>query len=490
MTSTPEDIEIPEAASGAGPSVSTLKVTGGQVVVDENHPFDLDAYLASYTDLFFNEGRTAYLRAVFIAQRCPSLAQQAYQFALANLLQGTDVQSYITTISSYNALPGVPQVPQDQAWIDKTSGNNTNERARLEVDLKNYSANMIKESVRLSHRELGRYYHGTGDYAAALRNHMKSREFCTNASHVVEMCISVLEVLLEQQNYAHLSTYIYKAETALDASQPNKAAGKSTGGAAGAGSPDRAKVQAKLEFASAMSEMGAGRYDKAAYGFLKMKNDLGDWNGKVVTPSDIAIYGTLCALASLSRSAIKAAVLESETFGYYLEQEPYIRDILDAYMGSKFKDVLLLMERYSSRHSLDIHLAHHVPTLAQQIRNRALVLYFQPFATVHLERMAAAFGMELADMEANIVKLIEEGLIKARIDSQNKILRAKDHDPRVELYNRAVAAGLETEASARKVLWRMKLLQADLIIKAPKGQRGEGRQDSFPGSLMGWDELQ
>lgn len=35
--------------------------------------------------------------------------------------------------------------------------------------------------------------------------------------------------------------------------------------------------------------------------------------------------------------------------------------------------------------------------------------------------MAAAFGMDLADMEANIVKLIEEGLIKARIDSQNKV---------------------------------------------------------------------
>lgn len=107
---------------------------------------------------------------------------------------------------------------------------------------------------------------------------MKSREFCTNATHVIEMCISVLEILLEQQNYAHLSTYIYKAETALDASQPAK---NSKAGTAAAGSPERIKIQAKLEFASAMAEMGAGRYDKAAYAFLKMKNDLGDWNGKV-----------------------------------------------------------------------------------------------------------------------------------------------------------------------------------------------------------------
>ena len=35
--------------------------------------------------------------------------------------------------------------------------------------------------------------------------------------------------------------------------------------------------------------------------------------------------------------------------------------------------------------------------------------------------MAGAFGMELSDMEASVVKLIEEGQIKARIDSQNKV---------------------------------------------------------------------
>lgn len=52
MTSTPEDIELPEAAqTTAGPSVASLKVTAGQVVVDENHPFDLDAYLSSYTGM-------------------------------------------------------------------------------------------------------------------------------------------------------------------------------------------------------------------------------------------------------------------------------------------------------------------------------------------------------------------------------------------------------------------------------------------------------
>lgn len=47
--------------------------------------------------------------------------------------------------------------------------------------------------------------------------------------------------------------------------------------------------------------------------------------------------------------------------------------------------------------------------------------YFQPFARVHLDRMATAFGIKLSELEADIVKLIEDGLIKARIDSQEKV---------------------------------------------------------------------
>jgi COP9 signalosome complex subunit 1 len=68
---------------------------------------------------------------------------------------------------------------------------------------------------------------------------------------------------------------------------------------------------------------------------------------KLVAPGDIAIYGTLCSLASFTRGAIKARVLDNDHFGVYIEQEPYIRDLIDAYMGSKFSRVLELLERFS-----------------------------------------------------------------------------------------------------------------------------------------------
>lgn len=66
-----------------------------------------------------------------------------------------------------------------------------------------------------------------------------------------------------------------------------------------------------------------------------------------MAPGDIGIAGTLCALASLPRAAIKSQLLENDSFSAYIEYEPHVREIVEAYMASKFSTVLDLLERYS-----------------------------------------------------------------------------------------------------------------------------------------------
>lgn len=46
----------------------------------------------------------------------------------------------------------------------------------------------------MAHRDLGNFYRSVGDEATSLKHYTKSREFCTSSLHVLEMCISVLEV--------------------------------------------------------------------------------------------------------------------------------------------------------------------------------------------------------------------------------------------------------------------------------------------------------
>ncbi|KAH8827133.1 26S proteasome subunit RPN7-domain-containing protein [Flagelloscypha sp. PMI_526] len=472
------DIDIVEAK----PSFSSSRRSF--VPVDDAHPFDLDSYISNY------EGRTAIDRLIHIISICPTLAPQAFQLALGLIQQSRDPAIYQQLLQTYDQLttagelklPPSTSFPALQStWIDETVQKNQQERSKLEVELKQYSNNLIKESVRMAHRDLGEHYRSVGEYTTAIKHYTKSREFCTTSQHVLDMCLSMLEIFIEQKSYAHITTYVFKAEAALDATAASAASNNPaptgpTGAAAAAAAKkasteEREKVQAKLEFANAISYLGGSNYERAAYHFLRIgpPSALGDWLGKLTAPGDIAIYGTLCALASLTRSGIKAQLLENPDFGIYVESEPYVRDLVSAYMSSNFKTTLELLDRFSTRHYLDLHLFTHVASLAKNIRDLAVTLYFKPFSSIALDRMAAAFGWTTEQTEQQVVALIHAGRIQGRVDSQNKVLLAKKTDYRADLFSRAMKAGGDIQAANRKLLLRMRLQQAELVIKAPKG---------------------
>ncbi|KZP06077.1 hypothetical protein FIBSPDRAFT_331554 [Athelia psychrophila] len=98
--------------------------------------------------------------------------------------------------------------------------------------------------------------------------------------------------------------------------------------------------------------------------------------------------------------------------------------------------------------------------------------------------MSAAFGWTVPEVERHVVALIQSGDINGRVDSQNKskILQAKTTDHRSELFDRAIKAGNEMQSANRKLLLRMRLQQADLVIRAPKGQR-----EAHPSEMMQGD---
>lgn len=114
------------------------------------------------------------------------------------------------------------------------------------------------------------------------------------ACPLLTQCLSpwCAQLLIEQRNYANITTYVFKADAALDASSANAGPADSSAGApaaAAAAAPSRKKsaereqIQSKLDLATAFSHLGQGSYDKAAQMFTKVGSpkDLGEWIGKV-----------------------------------------------------------------------------------------------------------------------------------------------------------------------------------------------------------------
>lgn len=107
------------------------------------------------------QGRAAMDRIAHIISVCPSLSFQALVIANEHMAELRDPSLYQNVLNAYQQissqvedLPPLAEIaPNDSTWADTTSGitkKNQAERVKLEVELKTYANNMIKESIRVS----------------------------------------------------------------------------------------------------------------------------------------------------------------------------------------------------------------------------------------------------------------------------------------------------------------------------------------------------
>ncbi|GJN87088.1 hypothetical protein Rhopal_000033-T1 [Rhodotorula paludigena] len=480
-----------------------------RIAVGDDSAYDLDALAASWDVI----GRNKVRRLLFVADSSPSLAGPALSLALEAIkAQTLDARLYEETYYRYRQLlsaleSGEEKDPQARAWYEQVRGNEarvdrewldrTKKEAqsgldKLEIELKGYMTNLIKESIRMGHRDLARFQYRVGDLQASVRSHTKSREFCTTSQHVLEMCLGVIEVALDMANYAFVRNYVVKAESAVEAAQASAASGKSKtapvnlpGMVAPAQDPieaakerERKVTHERLTIAGGVAHLGSGAYDKAAYAFTDVGAEaLVSGPGHFIPAADIALYAVITGLACFSRPALRSRVLENGNLRPYLDLEPYLRDIVRAFYDNQFKKGLELLHKYEARFLLDLHLAPHYDSLHRLIRERALLSYFQPFASVSISRMALAFGWPEDYLVGAVVDLIRRGLMKARVDSAKGTLVARKQEPRIEAFKNALEQGEKMQRRAMASQLRMKLLQNELVVKpAKRGGHGPSRE--------------
>ncbi|KAL0676399.1 hypothetical protein Bca4012_004380 [Brassica carinata] len=181
-------------------------------------------------------------------------------------------------------------------------------------------------------------------------------------------------------------------------------------------------VAAKVACAHALSHMGLGEYKTAALEFLDVDCvALGDTFDQVILPHDVATYGGLCALATYDRSEIQQRVFEKDHA--WLGLAPEVRKII--------KEAAMLCVEYLQTIKktlvLDMYVYQHVEWLLSQIREKALLEYAQPFASLRMCTMASQFRSSVPDLEEELMALIKKNKLEACIDSQTKVLYKNAH---------------------------------------------------------------
>ncbi|XP_042822509.1 COP9 signalosome complex subunit 1 isoform X4 [Panthera tigris] len=431
--------------------------------VVENPTLDLEQYAASYSGLMRIE------RLQFIADHCPPLRAEALKMALSFVQRTFNVDMYEeihrklseATRELQNAPDSIPDSgveppPLDTAWVEATRKKALLKLEKLDTDLKNYKGNSIKESIRRGHDDLGDHYLDCGDLSNALKCYSRARDYCTSAKHVINMCLNVIK------NWSHVLSYVSKAESTPEIAERGERDSQTQA------------ILTKLKCAAGLAELAARKYKQAAKCFLLASFDHCDFP-ELLSPSNVAVYGGLCALATFDRQELQRNVISSSSFKLFLELEPQVRDIIFKFYESKYASCLKMLDEMKDNLLLDMYLAPHVRTLYTQIRNRALIQYFSPYVSADMHKMAAAFNTTVAALEDELTQLILEGLINARIDSHSKILYARDVDQRSTTFEKSLLMGKEFQRRAKAMILRAAVLRNQIHVKSPprEGSQGE-----------------
>ena len=126
-------------------------------------------------------------------------------------------------------------------------------------------------------------------------------------------------------------------------------------------------------------------------------------------------------MAFFDREELKSRLLDNSDFKTYLELEPHIREAAQAFFSARYSVTLDILDRHKSDFLVDIFLSPHIDFLYKEIRQKALVQAFYPYSTLELSTLSSLFSTPVNDLVVEVAQLIEDGKIKARLDSQKNV---------------------------------------------------------------------
>lgn len=184
---------------------------------------------------------------------------------------------------------------------------------------------------------------------------------------------------------------------------------------------DGRSVQALCDILYGIGLLGQSKYTDAAARFLQVEPTVeASLYAEFASPNDIATYGGLLALATMSRSEL-SRFLDNSNFRTFLELEPHLRRAISQFVNGRYSACLAILESYRSDYLLDIYLQNHFLRLYTMIRRKCIHHFMQPFSCVTIDSMNAAFAPPGGSVEAELAEMIRNGGLEARIDSIDKV---------------------------------------------------------------------
>jgi COP9 signalosome complex subunit 1 len=261
----------------------------------------------------------------------------------------------------------------------------------------------------MGNEDLGLHYEKIGDLVKAAEYFSSMRQDIGTTEQLVNVTKHAVRISIQMRDWIAAGAHV------------NKLHGIQLG--------DKAEDEALARYAriaKGLAALAQGSFEEVARCFLHLEGWPGPSESEMVTRSDIAVYGALCALATLERGALQTKVLENQHFRISLEREPHLRRAISFYVSGRFTAALEILESFRADFLLDMHLQRFVPTLLLRIRNKCIVQFVYPYSCVTIDTLKEAFGASgEKPIEEELRELIRSGTLKARINTIERVGRIR-----------------------------------------------------------------
>ena len=282
--------------------------------------FDVRAYIAAY-----KEGGLRISRLLHIIDHSPDVEVQttAAHLVLSALKNSQRVDRYRTVSKALARLTGEGT---DDAWVERTQREAGQALTRLEQAFGQAKLTMV--NTRQTVMDLGDHYSQRGNLLSAMKFYMKMRDFCRKPEEMLEMCLLVVAVGIENEAWTVVNQHCARAEQMLQG-RDKRALGK-------------------VRIAQALPLLQFKKYKAAALKLLDVPAELGDAYSEVMSATDIGTYACLLALATFERKQLKESFIDTTPFRAYLDLVPELTDTLKRFYASDYS-CLQLLEKMKGR---------------------------------------------------------------------------------------------------------------------------------------------
>uniref|UniRef100_A0AC35UC59 PCI domain-containing protein n=1 Tax=Rhabditophanes sp. KR3021 TaxID=114890 RepID=A0AC35UC59_9BILA len=377
-------------------------------------------------------------RLLHIAETCPSQSVVYLMALLTNIKEKTTNISFETEV--FNRLTSNSSTPSanDVAWIEKTREVVKNKGAAIRAKVKSAEESNIKEDMQEAYIEQYHFLMKCGEFDNAMKNlNNVVKENVQYTDTVLDGYIKMLETAFFMDAFTKMDSILQQLCKALK--DENSSYNESASIASAKRQSEFQKISAKYHVMDGLYKMVRSNFACAAEAFRQADFELVD-NPSTLILKDIALYGAICALATLSIDQVKSQFLLNTNFKKALISNTTIYDLVVNYSNSQFHKISPILKSIKNDLYSDKYLCPLVDRLYNLIMQNCVLQYMNPYSQGTISSMAATFEMSPDDMLDLLESLIIAGKINARLDAIHMVYTTGIKKSRDDFVNTSLTA--------------------------------------------------